>query len=114
MKKTEIAGRRQFVKIAIGTLATIPLLVTTTANAEHHGEVPMLAADDPQAAALGYAADSTAVDAAKYPNHSPAQLCTNCALYQGAADSESAACAIFPGKLVAGAGWCAAYAAKPA
>ena len=113
MKKSEIAGRRQFVKIAIGTLATIPVLLTTTASADDHAEQPMLAEDDAQAAALGYVADSATVDAAKYPNHGAAQLCTNCALYQGAADSESGACAIFPGKLVAGAGWCAAYAAKP-
>jgi hypothetical protein len=74
----------------------------------------MLAVDDAQAKALGYAEDTSAVDATKYPNHDEQQLCNNCALYQGDAESEAGGCGIFPGKQVAAKGWCVAWAAKPA
>ncbi|OYY94110.1 MAG: hypothetical protein B7Y42_11370 [Polaromonas sp. 28-63-22] len=43
----------------------------------------LLSETDPQAIALGYKADTTKVDAAKYPKHAATQECKNCALYQG-------------------------------
>lgn len=102
-------NRRNFVKATIGTIAAIPVV-----QAFAEGEMPMLAVDDAQAKALGYIEDSSAVDSAKHPNHSPEQLCVNCALYTGDAESEAGGCGIFPGKLVAANGWCVAYAPKPA
>ncbi len=67
---------------------------------------------DPQAVGLGYAADSTKVDAKKYPKHAASQLCNNCALYQGKPADAAGACALFAGKQVAGKGWCNAWAKK--
>ena len=72
-------------------------------------QAPMLAETDAQAMALGYKADTTRVDAKKYPNHSAAQACKNCQLYQGNADDATGGCPLYAGKQVAGNGWCSAY-----
>lgn len=72
----------------------------------------MVSESDPTALGLGYKADTTKVDAAKYPKHKATQLCSNCQLYQGAADSKAGGCALFPGKQVAGKGWCSAWVKK--
>ena len=72
----------------------------------------MLAETDAQAVALGYKADSTKVDAKKYPKHAAEQKCSNCALYTGKADAASGPCGIFPGKAVSSKGWCSAYVKK--
>mgnify|MGYP003343562551 CR=1 FL=1 len=72
----------------------------------------MVAETDPQAQALGYKADTTKVDAKKYPKHASTQRCDNCALYQGKAGSAAGGCSLFAGKQVAGAGWCSAWAKK--
>ena len=99
-------NRRNFVKIAGASLMAMPLL------GKAGDEMPKLAEDDPTAAALGYKEKTSEVDAAKYPNHSTDQVCTGCVLYQGE-DPEWGGCTAFPGKKVAGGGWCAAYAPKP-
>jgi anaerobic selenocysteine-containing dehydrogenase len=65
-----------------------------------------------QAVALGYVADTNRVDTKKYPKHAATQLCNNCALYQGKVSDPAAACALFPGKQVAGKGWCSAWSKK--
>ncbi len=75
-------------------------------------QAPMLAESDAQAGALGYKADTTKVDAKKFPKHAPAQLCSNCALYQGKAADAAGGCPLFAGKQVAGKGWCSAWAKK--
>ena len=98
--------RRTFVKVAVGSLAAIPLVVSAQTDN------PKLAEDDPTAVALGYKEISSEVDSETYPNHDEAQLCSGCALYADGADGWGA-CAIFPGKQVAADGWCSAYAAKP-
>jgi hypothetical protein len=67
---------------------------------------------DPTAAALGYKADASKVDRAKFPKYAPPAACSNCSLYQGKAGSPDGPCAIFQGKLVSAAGWCSAYTAK--
>ena len=72
----------------------------------------MVAETDPQATALGYKANATAVDKAKYPKYAAGQACSNCALYQGKADSAAGGCSLFSAKQVAGKGWCSAYAKK--
>jgi hypothetical protein len=73
---------------------------------------PMVAENDPAAAGLGYKADATKVDKAKFPKYAAGQVCSNCALYQGAAGSKSGGCPLFAGKQVAGPGWCSAWAKK--
>ena len=72
----------------------------------------MLAETDAQAVALGYKADTTKVDAKKYPKHAATQLCNNCALYQGKVADAAGGCPLFAGKQVAGKGWCSAWAKK--
>jgi hypothetical protein len=99
-------NRRKFVKVAAASLAAIPVLVNAQAVDAK------LAEDDPTAIALSYKEKSTEVDAEKHPNHEASQLCSGCSLYTGGTDPWGG-CAIFPGKLVAADGWCAAYAAKP-
>ncbi|HQS32006.1 MAG: iron permease [Polaromonas sp. 24-62-144] len=72
----------------------------------------LLSETDPQAIALGYKADTTKVDAAKYPKHAATQECKNCALYQGKPSDAAGPCPLFAGKQVAAKGWCSAWAKK--
>ena len=79
-------SRRQF--LAIGATAVVAAAVAPRI-ARAQGALPQIDEADPTAAALGYKHDTTKVDAAKYPNHKPAQACANCKLVQGAATSAS-------------------------
>ena len=106
------ADRRRFLlRAAAGTAALVSSVRFAEAD-EHGPSLPKLDESDPTATALGYRHDSNAVDAGKYPNHSAAQNCANCALYQGAGQAWGP-CAIFPGKQVAADGWCAVWAPRP-
>lgn len=67
---------------------------------------------DPQAVALGYRNDTTKVDAAKYPKHTPQQDCGNCQLYQGKPGDAEGPCPLFGGKHVSAKGWCSAWVKK--
>jgi hypothetical protein len=67
---------------------------------------------DPAAVALGYKADSTKVDAKKYPNYAATQNCANCQLFQGKAKDPLGPCPLFAGKQVAATGWCSAWNKK--
>jgi len=82
------------------------------AKVAHAQAAPMVNEKDGQAMALGYAADTTKVDAKKFPKHAAAQLCSNCALYTGKPGEASGPCGIFPGKQVTAKGWCSAWAKK--
>lgn len=73
---------------------------------------PMVDEKDAQAAALGYKADGSKVDKAKFPKYAAGQNCSGCALYQGKPADAQAVCSLFPGKNVAGKGWCSAWAKK--
>lgn len=73
---------------------------------------PMVAETDANAKGLGYVADTAKADAAKYPKHAAAQMCSNCALFQGKAGAASGGCPLFAGKEVTAKGWCSAYAKK--
>ena len=99
------ATRRQFVIYSVSGVGALCLGAAAQAQA-------MVSETDPQAAAVGYKADTTKVDKKKFPKHAATQQCSNCALYQGAATAAAAGCAIFPGKQVAGKGWCSAWAKK--
>ncbi len=104
--------RRFFGQLAAAGVGVAVVLITTEkASAQ---TLPELSEGDPTAAALGYKADSSKVDAAKYPNHRPEQICAGCNLAQGKAADELLPCAIFPGKSVRNKGWCAAFVPKPA
>ena len=69
---------------------------------------------DPQAKALDYKADAAKVDMKKFPKHSAANKCSNCALYQGKAGDATGACPLFAGKVVGANAWCSAWAKKAA
>ncbi len=101
-----MTSRRQFIQIV--PVAGAALLGARTASAQAN----LLGEKDPQAVALGYVADATKADKAKYKNWAAGQACSNCALYQGKPTDAAAGCPLFAGKVVAGKGWCSAYAKK--
>ena len=73
---------------------------------------PKVEDSDPVAVSLGYRDDSRKVDAKKFPKHEAAQVCSNCQLFQGAAEDPLGGCALFAGKQVASGGWCSAWNKK--
>jgi hypothetical protein len=73
---------------------------------------PMVAETDPQAAALGYVADTTKADKKKYPKHSVDQKCNGCQLYTAKPADKTGPCSLFAGKHVAANGWCSAWVKK--
>lgn len=98
--------RRAFVSGAASSVIGLSV-VSTTSRAQ---DLPLLDEADPTAVALKYVADATKADPALRPGE---RFCNNCALYTGDADSAAAPCSIFPGKQVAGSGWCSVWAPKP-
>jgi hypothetical protein len=73
----------------------------------------MLLESQAQARNVGYRADATTVERASFPKYAPGQTCASCQMFRlrpGATDTGP--CAIFPGKLVSGRGWCDAYIGK--
>jgi len=98
-------SRRQFMILSAAGACTIALNGKVQAQA-------MVAETDPQAAALGYKANATTVDKAKYAKYAAGQECDNCALFQGKVGAAAGGCSLFAGKQVAGKGWCSAYAKK--
>lgn len=88
-------------------LASTATLLAAGAQAQS-----MVAETDGQAAALGYKADATKVDKAKQPKYAAGQVCSNCALFQGAAGAAAGGCPLFAGKQVSGKAWCSAWAKK--
>jgi High potential iron-sulfur protein len=76
--------------------------------------LPMVDEKDPSATALGYVADATKADTAKYKTYAAGQQCSGCVLFQGAAGSASGPCPLFAGKQVSAKGWCGSFAKKAA
>jgi len=75
---------------------------------------PLVDEKDPAAVGLGYVANASNVDKAKYPQFVAGSNCANCALYQGVAGSTQGGCPLFAGKQVMAKGWCSAWAKKAA
>lgn len=99
--------RRQFIqKVSIAGVGLLSGGVALSAD------LPMLSEKDPAAVPLGYVADASKVDKAKFPKYAAGQACNNCMLYQGKLSDASAGCVLFAGKQVAGKGWCSAYVKK--
>jgi hypothetical protein len=73
---------------------------------------PHLNVKDAAAVAVGYVEDAAQVDAKKYPTFSKGSNCANCLQLQGAEGASYRPCTLFPGKLVAAAGWCSAWTAE--
>jgi hypothetical protein len=103
--------RRKFLaQLAAGAAGSITVLATRSLAADGPAR---LEENDPTAMALGYKRDTTKVDGKKYSQHKPDQKCVGCLLYTGKPDGAEGPCGAFAGKLVAGPGWCVAYAKKP-
>jgi len=94
-------------RVFLMTLAASGAALATGAQAQ-----AMLDEKDAQAVALGYVADAKRVDVKKFPKFVAGQNCTNCALFVGKPTDKAGGCPLFPGKLVAGPGWCSAWAKK--
>lgn len=101
-------SRRAFVMTVVAGGSALAVSSRVSAQAA----APVLAEADPQAVALGYKADNTKVDKAKYPQHAATQMCNGCNFFQGKPTDAMAPCQLFAGKQVAGKGWCSAYAKK--
>lgn len=99
-----MTSRRRFIQIV--PVAGAALLAARGAQAQ------LVSEKDPQAVALGYVADATKADKAKYKNYAPGQTCADCQLYQGKPTDAEGGCPLFAGKKVAGKGWCSAWAKK--
>ncbi len=97
-------SRRQFMIYTTAGLASMTMASQAQAQA-------MLGEAEPTAVALGYKADAKTVEKAKFPKYADGQLCSNCQLY-ASKSADAGTCTIFPGKLVAGPGWCNAYIKK--
>ena len=97
-------------RIFIGRAAMASAALTVAQFAHSQGAV--LQESDPQAVALGYRADATKVDKARYANYAPGQTCANCSLYQAKPGAAAGGCSLFGSKQVAAAAWCSAWARK--
>ncbi len=102
-----MTSRRSFIQI-------IPLagVMALSARGAFAADAPKVDEKDPQAAALGYVADATKADKAKFAKYAAGQNCANCQLYSGKAGDAAGPCAIFGGKQVTAKGWCSAYTKK--
>lgn len=101
-----MTSRRRFIQIVPVAGATVLGVRVASAQAN------VVEEKDAQAVALGYVADAAKVDKAKYKQYAVGQTCFNCALYQGKATDAVAGCPLFGTKLVAGKGWCTAWAKR--
>jgi hypothetical protein len=105
-------SRRTFIR----TLAVaIPAGTVALQTQAQGADLPQLDPADPVAMALVYVHDAADVDksnplAARFE---VGQTCDNCAQIQGNDGDEWRPCGIFPGKSVAGKGWCSVWVAMP-
>ena len=101
-----MTSRRHFIRIVPAAGAAMLAGGAARAQADMVGE------KDAQATALGYVADATKADKAKYKQYAAGQMCANCALYQGKPSDAAGPCPLFGTKKVASKGWCSAWAKK--
>lgn len=107
-KKAVTASRRSFIK-SVGNAAALSAIGISAVDSGA-ADLQRLNEDDPTAVALKYVHDASAVPASLRPQTD--RFCNNCALYSGSKDDEWAGCSIFPGKSVAGKGWCNVWVRK--
>lgn len=119
------SSRRTFIKKSLAIIASAPLWTSASSSntaAAQANPTKALEESDPMAAGLGYRADASKVDTAKYPKRSgpegAKQLCSNCQFYQVGGlkaegkDGEWGKCIIFANGLVSANGWCNSWAPK--
>jgi hypothetical protein len=104
--------RRTLLKTIAIALPASGVVLQQEAQAE---DLPKLDPNDPVARALVYVEDPASLDKASpaAARYEAGQTCANCIQIQGEAGAEYRPCAIFPGKVVAAAGWCSVWAPMP-
>ena len=114
-RSKNLITRRKFFSLSLAAAAAIPAGSMIRARRAAASDLPHVdPATDPVAMALGYKNSAAEVDKEAFPKIAgePAgQICGNCMLYEGG-DAEWGPCSMFPGKAVAKAGWCNAWAPK--
>lgn len=100
------SSRRSFLITSIGVASTLAL------SRQAFADAPKVVETDPTAQALGYKADASQVDKAKYAKYAAGQDCGNCSFYQGKGSDPWGGCPMFGGKQVSAKGWCSAYNKK--
>jgi len=105
--------RRSFIGLAgvTGAAALVGIRPALTL-AQGGAAAPHLTESDPTAKALGYVEDAGKVDKTKFPSYKAGAHCATCNFFQGKPADEYGPCQIFPGKAVAGKGWCASHSPK--
>lgn len=103
-------ARRKFIQLSAVAAAGVIASPSRQAVAQ---DAPKVSEDDPMAKGLKYTHDASTVDPSTRPNPAADQSCANCMLVQGNDGDEWRPCQLFPGKAVAAAGWCSAWAPKP-
>jgi hypothetical protein len=98
-------SRRRSILIAAPALA-LGLVVSRNAAAQ-----AKVTEADPTATALGYKADATKVDTAKYKQYIKGSTCSTCNFYTAKGAAEGV-CAALGARLVSSKGWCSAWVKK--
>jgi High potential iron-sulfur protein len=73
------SSRRTFLITSIGVASTLAL------SRQAFADAPKVSETDPTAQALGYKADASKVDKAKFTKFAAGQECSNCSFFQGKA-----------------------------
>jgi len=94
--------RRKLLGLSATTIIAGPILALTS-RAVFATDANKVDPESAQAKALSYTHKSPKTES----------NCANCLLYSSGADAPWGPCGIFPGKQVAGAGWCSAWVKRP-
>ena len=106
-EKTHDKNRRRFLRGAVAGAVAAPIVGLLASGDATAAEQPKLDPSNPQAKALNYVHDAS--EASNNPAFKEGANCGNCIQWTGG-DADWGGCKIFPGKQVARAGWCAAWA----
>jgi hypothetical protein len=106
-------SRRSFIALAgVTGAAALAGIRPALTFAQAGAGPPHLTESDPTAKALGYVEDASKVDKTKFPTYKAGAHCATCNFFQGKPADAYGPCQIFPGKAVAGKGWCASHSPK--
>jgi hypothetical protein len=105
------ASRRRLLLMLGAAAAGMPLAAARAADPAKL-DLPKVDVHDPQAVALGYVENANQVDPKKHPQFVAGSNCDNCLQLQGKPGNDFRPCNLFPGKLVAVAGWCTGWTAE--
>lgn len=100
------SSRRVFMMQVVVGSSAIAATAMVSAKAKQVEE------SEPKAVSLGYRHDSSKVDKAKFPKHTPDQKCNNCIAWLGKPSDPWAECDLITDRLVSNGGWCSSYVKK--